>query len=1252
MSDHLLKVNSLNVRGLRDQQKRCTLFRWLKHTHEGIEFLQECHSEPRDEKKWIREWGGEIVFSHGSRKSRGVAIMLDKSYDYEIKTVERDEEGRFLLLDINIENKSLILVNIYAPTSDDTVKQCEFLQFISNKLETYIDRDLILGGDFNMCPDPVIDRNASKFKQTLKVTESFQTFRDNLNLIDIWRVLNDDMKRYTWRGNTKSGRASSRIDLWLVSSNIVFDLENTKISSSILTDHSIINLNLNLKEEQKRGNGNWKLNVSLLKDQQLVNKINTYLDSCTNTYRNIENKALVWDTIKCGIRGIIIKCSKLKRRQEREQLDNLKNDLNIIEEKMDKTDHDEQLYKTVKIQIEEIEKRHANGAIVRSRAQWIEDGEKCTSYFLKLEKRNQKNKSIKCLSDSGKKHYDQTTILNLCKNFYKNLYSQTQPTNFDSCKLFNVEHNVLSENEQEICEGRVSEAECLQALKLLPNNKTPGSDGLSIDFYKFFWNKIKTFLISSFDYSFENNLLSIDQRRAILTLLPKPSKDSRNLKNWRPISLLNSDYKILAKVLANRLQKVISNIIHPDQVGYIKGRNISDNIRSMIDVLSITKNEINPGIILLIDFEKAFDSIAWSFLFESLKLFNFGETFMRYIKLLYSSPLCCVTNNGYNSEYFELTRGIRQGCPISALLFLLCAEVLACNIRGNREIEGITLRQNEIKITQFADDTCLYLKDIPSLEKVLIIFESFYRYAGLRLNKEKSEIIWLGKTERVGNIENISIQNNPTKALGIWLCKDENLITKHNIESKVLKIKSLLNIWKQRNLTIKGRVTILKSQALPIITFVASCLHIPDHCIEQIERLFFEFLWPNKKHHVKKKTVIESIENGGIKMPDVSSYIKSLHIMWLKRLLLKTSCSPTVEYILQTKDIARFLQLKNNVKFLGRIPSFYKECLNDWYKLHNQPPLTGCEVLSETIWGNEFILIDSKPVKNHIWRSHGIENIYHLLNGNGYFKTIEHLYQDFNLRVSVMLYNSIKAAIPQEWLRLVRENVDCIIHFPLPINLNLNLKLGNKTTTLKQCTNKELYDEYISKKSIRPSSYERWETDYYYANFDWNLITVIPYQCARETYLQSLQYQIINCYFPTNKMLHLWKKEPTPNCRYCDSIDSLEHYFYFCARSQAFWERVKQWFAEKFDFIINFGALDILLGMPNPTKSSELMALNFVILFAKQFIKRSKQEDQALSFVMFVNKFNQRLKIEEHICITNGKLESFNIIWGNYLHHA
>ena len=148
--------------------------------------------------------------------------------------------------------------------------------------------------------------------------------------------------------------------------------------------------------------------------------------------------------------------------------------------------------------------------------------------------------------------------------------------------------------------------EIAESIKKLPNNKSPGTDGISIEFYKLFWHEIKHFLMDSFNYSFRHNILSIDLRRAILTLIPKSGKDIRLLKHWRPISLLNSDYKILAKALALRIQKVIGKLVHQDQAGYIQNHYIGDNIRTTLDILDITKQQVDPGLLVLVDFEKAF----------------------------------------------------------------------------------------------------------------------------------------------------------------------------------------------------------------------------------------------------------------------------------------------------------------------------------------------------------------------------------------------------------------------------------------------------------------------------------------------------------------------------------------------------------------------------------------------------------------------------------------------------------------------
>ncbi len=214
---------------------------------------------------------------------------------------------------------------------------------------------------------------------------------------------------------------------------------------------------------------------------------------------------------------------------------------------------------------------------------------------------------------------DPKQILDKQKEYYSRLYTQNEynECNHD-CEFFKADFPKLSDNEVQICDKKISIEELGKGLRELPNNKAPDTDGFTADFYKFFWKDIKDYIYDSFVSSFQNGILSIEQRRAILTLLPKGDKDIRYLKNWRPLSLLNTDYKILTKTLALRLQKVLPSLIHSNQTGCVKNRYIRENLHILYDIMEYS-NTKSLGIIAFLDFEKAFDSVSWKFLQKTLK---------------------------------------------------------------------------------------------------------------------------------------------------------------------------------------------------------------------------------------------------------------------------------------------------------------------------------------------------------------------------------------------------------------------------------------------------------------------------------------------------------------------------------------------------------------------------------------------------------------------------------------------------------
>jgi hypothetical protein len=1247
-------IYTYNIRGLRDNKKRTRLFSLFKNKLKGIIFLQETHAVPGDQPTWQKEWGNRIYMSYGTNQARGVAILMSNNIEYEIDNVETDSEGRYISLEGTFNGHKLCLLNAYAPTADKIELQNNFL----DKITPIMDRNahkLILAGDLN-CHLTQTDKYGPNYAQT-KFASRLNIIIEEQNLMDVWRILNPDIKRYTWRKKLHNNIQQSRLDYSIIASSVLYNVKECQVQTAMYSDHNPVQLTLRGDKETMRGRGFWKLNASLLKDKEYLDTINAVIEREIVKNQKLENKGLLWDIIKMEIRSASISYSAYKAKKNRENEQRLNSELRELEHKM-ATDPDEDTkmhyYTNIK-ELEEINNHRARGQQVRARAMNIEYNEKNSNYFYQKEVSNAKAKNIATIQkEDGTIVTEPQEIMTCQKEYYQKLY--TEPIKNETFEQIEPDEFLMPSNvtkikqeDKTLLEAPVTINEISKAVILLPNAKAPGTDGLPIDFYKVFWNKINTTVYNSIHYAIETKSMSMDQRRGILSLIPKKGKDTRMLKNWRPLTLLNADYKILAKVMATRLQLVLPSIVSSDQSGCIKGRSTFNNIRSAIDIINYANLESVPGILAYIDFEKAFDTVKWQFMHKTLEAMNFGPNYINYIKTMYYDIEACVMNNGHTSAYFKPTRGIRQGCPVSAYLFLLIVETMANAIKNNDQIKGIKINGREYKISQYADDTCLYLQDENSLKVALNTFENFYKCTGLKMNREKSEAIWIGASS---NYRHKPFKLKWTKGatyLGIYISNDVKEINQKNFGDKIEKVKELLNMWTLRKMTIRGKIQIINTLIIPQMLYPSTVLAIPKSCIDEYNHAIIKFLWNNKPAKVKYRSLINTIDKGGLKLQDLQSKVDSIKIKWIKQMEDNECHSPWkgyLEYIIKDKCTAIPHYNYNIAEQHNINDGFYKQVFDIWRKIKINKVETYEDICRQPIWNNQNITVGNRTIAYNQWHNQGIRYIGDIIDDKGNIMTQQQIEQEYSITSHFLQYQSLSAAIPKHWKTIIKENKG-LVCFDTN-EQNCAIKMGKIYEHLNNVSTKEIYWHLVNTIATRPTSESKWNEKLPFI-IDENMWTIIytNYQnITTDTYVMNIQYKITHRILACNKNLFTWKIRPNSECDQCNCIDTIEHFLVECDATYTFWKQVFNWWAANMEAWFQVETYEIIFGIPNECNETTVTQINFIIMYGKQYIYKNKKKEKPLHLYEFLLDCKNQMEIKKEIMASKGKIDKFNLQWG------
>jgi len=1261
-----LAMMTYNCRGLSDINKVRRLFAKLNLlvNKNYIIALQETHL--------IKDNVFNLYWKHSHLKNctttnkGGVVLLFNKSY--KVNYEYNDAHDRVIIAELENDKYKIIVGNVYYPTNH--LEALAFNEGVYEKLLEYQFRSaesyVCLMGDMNQCLKPEDFLNRTKTKVEYELADLTILNNDLCGLIDGFRVVEKD-KGYTWN----RGSCYSRLDYIFLSdelkSKIVVAYTDWCVEKS---DHAAVVCKLKVENNIVKGRGIIRINADLLDSPEIANEVREHVKMLKDQIPVDWDPHSKLEYTKVAIRsGISLATGRYNKDKKAAQ--------DVVEEQLDRlirqkiTELGRQPVNTVLVnkideaktelllELDNLRTKYSKDLAFKSGVRWYEQGEKSNKYFLGLIKVRERKKMISEIRNNGEIGREQESITNIIKNFYEKLYSKVKQVDRTRDEEYFKLCPKLDKEGREDLDRDITNSELLNTLRGCKETAS-GPDGLTYKTYKCLWPIIGDEIVQSWNHSVRTGLMPPSHLESVLTLLPKEGKDTKEIKNWRPITLTNCDAKIITKALANRMSKHLDKIIHPAQTAYIPTRSVMDNLRSNIYYRDYCKKAGIDGVIISLDAKKAFDSVSHDYILNTLKAYGVGVKFQNYFKVLYNEIKVKILVNGYFSEGIRIERGVKQGDALSCSLFILSIDPLIRNLNNNPLIKAITLKGKKTgctltnKASGYADDIAVICyNDLTSIQEIFREYERLTRMSGLELNAEKTEILRIGpEVEEIFEFDIKYMKEEhrirtirELKICGIFICNDKSKEYEHNILSKIVKLEGQLKAWMCRNLTLEGKILIVKTYGLSQLIYNLQCYQILDKEIKLVERLIFKFIWcrewsSNKwVERIGRKVLKNEYEEGGMKAPDIECMNKALKLKQFLRANKVTHPICTIQKI----------SCENNN---------YNEVINQEYDKLDNDHIIGCS--QSTI----NLLTDN--MRNEIMKHVEIgETNTIVINMVGSINISIYLRRKNELLVDC-LFNTAKAEgietlgeLQQELehtkdkpkLELLKKIQKYFPNHLLNSSSNFISEINEKTTLTHIYLGNESFlplDEVkvchlhlILKKIMGKIETLDFCTKLGINTFEKSSLVGIRKQIQNVKF-RNIYYRLINKDFFTRQKLHKYKITDSDKCLACNQVEDFKHLVWECRQVKETWNNLNEILSARglqnenistYEDVLNFGG------------SAAANTIKLCIL--QRFIQIDRQTK--LSKESIDEMARGTITKEKYIALKNNKLPTFIKKWNGFV---